>query len=122
MILKDSFYQILEKTQSENGFQFLVEIDAKHNIFEGHFPNNPVTPGVVQMEMVKELLKVAMEKNVRLLNMPSCKFLAILNPEINPKIKVDLDIKDETLEGFRVNVVFSDESTSFLKMTGIYGF
>ena len=120
MLLKDSFYTILSDTKTETGFRFEIEIDKNHAIFEGHFPENPVTPGVVQMEIVKELLKYAKNRSLTLSSMPSCKFLAILNPQISSKISVDLELKDETEEGFRVNASFLDENTAYLKMTAIY--
>lgn len=122
MLLKDTFYSVSSFNKTENGFLFSIHIDKNHSIFEGHFPGNPVTPGVVQMEIVKELLQVAFEKKVALTSMPSCKFLAILNPEANADIKVEIELKDETEQGFRANITFSDETTGYLKMTAIYQF
>jgi 3-hydroxyacyl-[acyl-carrier-protein] dehydratase len=122
MILKDKFYSILNNEKTEFGFQFKIKINENHNIFEGHFPENPVTPGVVQMEIVKELLSLNYNKTVFLTNMPSCKFLAILNPLISSEITIEIEIKDETEIGFRANIHFYANSTSFMKMIGIYTF
>ena len=55
MILRDTFYKINTLKFQENVLEAEISIDAKHAIYEGHFPNNPVTPGVVQLEMVKIL-------------------------------------------------------------------
>lgn len=63
-----------------------------HHIFDGHFPGNPVTPGVVQMEIIKELLSTSLEKPMSLDTMGTCKFLAILNPTETPDVVVTLSV------------------------------
>jgi 3-hydroxyacyl-[acyl-carrier-protein] dehydratase len=30
-----------------------IRINAEHHLFNGHFPGAPVTPGVIQLQMIK---------------------------------------------------------------------
>ena len=61
MLIND-FFTISELTNSEDTIESKVQLNASHKIFDGHFPGNPVTPGVVQIQIVKELLEKALEK------------------------------------------------------------
>ena len=53
MLLKD-FYKILS-VESIGGSQHIatVLINENHVIFKGHFPDNPIMPGVCMMQIIK---------------------------------------------------------------------
>ena len=54
-ILTD-FYTLQSSEKEENGrFIAKITLNKDHDIFNGHFPGNPVTPGVCMMQIVKEL-------------------------------------------------------------------
>ena len=110
MLLHNDFYAIAASSQVEDTFNFTVHLNPVHHIFDGHFPGNPVTPGVVQMEMVKELLSIALDKKMNLKSMGTCKFLAILNPNETPD--VDVSIKTSLSEEGTTKVTVSITSTA----------
>jgi 3-hydroxyacyl-[acyl-carrier-protein] dehydratase len=84
--LLNNFYEVLQTTVSDKGFTTTIQLNAGHIIFLGHFPGHPVTPGVIQMQIVHELLENHFCRKLKLITMPECKFLKILNPEENPHI------------------------------------
>ena len=61
MILKD-FYKILGRSGPETEvnpagmtiekYRFSLELNPEHPVYEGHFPGNPVVPGVCQVQMI----------------------------------------------------------------------
>ncbi|MFA7274769.1 MAG: 3-hydroxyacyl-ACP dehydratase [Crocinitomicaceae bacterium] len=120
MILKDKFYQITALQHEENSITATLQIDANHTIFDGHFPNNPVTPGVVEMEIIKEILATALDKTLKMKSMSSCKFLAILNPTETPEVLVNISIAEQEEKRIRINGQISATGTQFLKMGAEY--
>ena len=56
MLIND-FFQIQNIDSLPNSIEAKIELNASHQIFDGHFPNNPITPGVIQLQIVKELLE-----------------------------------------------------------------
>lgn len=120
MLLHNDFYAIAASSSNEDTYNFTVHLNPVHHIFDGHFPGNPVTPGVVQMEMVKELLGIALDKKMSLKSMGTCKFLAVLNPNDTPD--VDIAIKTSLSEEGATKVTASIVAgeTSFFKMNAIY--
>lgn len=77
----------------------MIELNPYHIVYTGHFPGHPVTPAVVQMQIVHELLEDLLGKKLKLIAMPQCKFLNILDPIETPQIAVHIEIKkiDELL-------------------------
>ena len=121
MQFKDDFYTIEASTHDEDTLVYSIVINKDHDIFNGHFPSNPVTPGVMQMEIVKELVQISLEREVKLESMPTCKFLAVLNPEENANVDVILKFIDiEDSKSKRVSVVIKNEDILFFKMSAIY--
>lgn len=120
MLFKDEFYTINGSSQEDDTTTFNVEISKSHSIFKGHFPGNPVTPGVAQMEMVKELVSESTNENAKLVSMGNCKFLAILNPEENAIVDVVLKINETEENQLKVSAVIKNSEKAFLKMTALY--
>lgn len=119
MILKNSFYTILDKTKGDELTSFNVSLDAGHPIFEGHFPENPITPGVVQIEIVKELIEEIISHEVELKAIGNSKFLNILNPIETPKVRADIKVT-QTDSLIKVDAVIKSEEKAFFKMKASY--
>ncbi len=120
MILKDNFYTINELEFVENKIQASIKIDSNHSIFEGHFPNNPITPGVVEMEIVKEIVSEAIQKTLKMSKMSNCKFLAILNPLNSSKVNVKIDVLEQENNRIRISAQILDQQTVYLKIGAEY--
>lgn len=128
MILQNDFYAIESRSIQEGVHTYAIHLNPLHHIFDGHFPGNPVTPGVVQMEIVKELLSTSLEKPMSLDTMGTCKFLAILNPNDTPDVTVTLNVSNDEEGNTKVTAsivgtttpLSPQESTSFFKMNAVY--
>ena len=120
MLIND-FFTILEVKSEEENIEATIQLNASHKIFDGHFPGNPVTPGVVQIQIVKEILENALERTCILKEMGRCKFMAILNPNENKEINVVLkhSIEDDILK-ISTQGSSIDKSTTFFKFTAKY--
>ena len=113
MFLNDLF-TVLSLSSTEETILSEIKIDASHAIFDGHFPGSPVTPGVVQLQIVKEIVEMNLQKQLRMKTMRTCKFLQIINPLLTPVITID--IKFAYKEGFlEVTASARDEDNVYLK-------
>lgn len=120
MKLLNSFYKILETKTTENGISVMVKIDKEHSIFEGHFPNHPVTPGVCTMQIIKELSEEHLGKSLMLKMARNVKFMAIINPQHNEDVRFDLAFEEAENGDLSVkSTVLIDENPA-LKFGGVY--
>lgn len=114
MILLNDFFTINDKVSSETEIWAELRINANHKIFEGHFPNQPVMPGVCMMQMIKEILELVIAKETNLVQAADMKFLAVINPLENNLIHAS--IKYAADEAGAINIVaslFKDELVHF---------
>jgi len=122
MLFKDDFYIIESSRVEEDTCIFSIKLNKDHIIYKGHFPGNPITPGVVQIEIIKELSSESLKKLISLDSMGNCKFLAILNP--NSDGQVDVVLKISELEDKKIKVIaqIQNKSNVYLKMNAVYTF
>ena len=113
MLLND-FFTISDKVTSATEIWAELFINADHKIFEGHFPNQPVVPGVCMMQMIKEILEQVIGKETNLVQAADMKFLAVINPQQNNLIQAT--IKYATSESGAINIqasLYKDELVHF---------
>ncbi len=117
-MLKNDFYTCHNEVAEGNQISCQVVYNTDHAIFKGHFPGNPVVPGVCMIEMVKELLQEQVHEQLLLKSSGNIKFLNLITPGIQPNLKIDWK-KNE--EGYAVKASIFNESSVFFKFDGVYG-
>lgn len=118
-ILTD-FYTLQSSEKGENGrFIANISLNKDHDIFNGHFPGNPVTPGVCMMQIVKELTEEFTGAQLFLKSASNVKFMAIINPFETPDLTLQLDITENEDE-IKVKNTTSFGETIALKMSVNY--
>ncbi len=119
-MLHGDFFNInnLEKT----GFDITADlvINAGHKIFEGHFPGQPVVPGVCMMQMVKEIIEKVIGEKTNLIRAGEMKFLAIINPKENNMIRATLKYNIEENGNMAVSATLFKESLIHFKFKGLF--
>lgn len=113
MLLNDFFF-ITDTESSATEIWAELRIDSLHRIFEGHFPDQPVVPGVCMMQMIKETVEQVLDKKTNLTQAAEMKFLAVINPLENNLVQAT--IKYSTEENGQIRVVaeiYRDELVHF---------
>ena len=120
MILAGDFYTIVRADSEADKLQAVLEINPGHEIFGGHFPGQPVVPGVCMMQIVKELLETATSRMLRLRTGLDLKFLSVIDPGRNSTIHAEVNYN--VLASGDINVtarLFYNEIT-FFKFKGVF--
>ncbi|MDR1594919.1 MAG: hypothetical protein LBS43_10635 [Prevotellaceae bacterium] len=96
----------------ENHTEYSIRLNAKHSIYQDHFPGNPVTPGVCIIQIVKELVSENRNRRLVLKKIAKVRYFKSINPVEYPVIFVSLTVAD-TDEGDCnvVATVFSGDVT-----------
>lgn len=94
-----------------------IFINKDNEIFKGHFPNNPVMPGVCTIQIIKELSEKALNCKLFMQKATNIKFMALIVPDKNPLLDLDITItKSEDV--FKIKNTTSFEDTLALKFSG----
>ena len=117
-MLQGNFYTVLNNQSNGSSLNALLELNPEHHIFDGHFPEIPVVPGVCMMQMVKELVEDFTGQRLRLSKAEHLKFLTIIDPRQNKLLEVDLSIHSNSSPNIQVTAAFSRQDTVFFKFKG----
>jgi 3-hydroxyacyl-[acyl-carrier-protein] dehydratase len=92
-----------------------IHINKEHMIFKGHFPGQPVLPGVCLTNIITDVISASKEEKYFLKSADYIKFINVVDPSIHSDLiaKIKLDEKDGILKA-EGSVFF--ESTVFLKI------
>jgi 3-hydroxyacyl-[acyl-carrier-protein] dehydratase len=89
-LLLNNLYTIQSLSESGHQIGATIQLVADHAIFGGHFPGQPVLPGVCMMEMVAEITGVYLKSSLRISGGPLIKFLRMIDPGTNPLIYFEI--------------------------------
>ena len=119
-MLAGDFFFITTLQQESGKISAALEINAGHKIFEGHFPGQPVVPGVCMMQMVKEILEAVLEQPLRLYTADNLKFLTVIDPVETNTIHAKLKYTIAPDESIQVAATFLNDSVVYFKMNGVF--
>jgi 3-hydroxyacyl-[acyl-carrier-protein] dehydratase len=119
-MLAGNFYTILETQQTAQSFAALLALNAAHPIFEGHFPGQPVVPGVCMMQTIQELLEKGLQRKVMLQKAANMKFLVMINPVVQPQVSTELQYTLQDDGTVKTSAVIKSETTVFMKFQGTF--
>lgn len=95
MLIK-GFYQVNEiRKTNENEYEAFIRINKDHDIFKGHFPGNPIAPGVCMLQILKEITSEIVDKKLVMESSNNIKFMALINPEETPDLKLTIVLTSE---------------------------
>lgn len=121
-MLLNNFFKIEEESFTEvsgkSTITAKIEIDKTHSIFEGHFPNQPIVPGVCMIQIIKEILEKHFNKKLYFTTGNNIKFLSMINPEVNNLLNVEISYSTSSPEDVDARLFWGE--TIFFKVKGSF--
>ena len=120
-MLNKDFYKIQTINQVEaNTIHVSILLNKNHDVFNGHFPNNPITPGVCMIQAIKEIAQTQVNSLLFLHKISNVKFTAIINPNVNPYLILELSLINENNIIKVKNITKFTDGTIALKCNGTF--
>ena len=114
MRLEGNFYTIDSITSlTEGEYTAIVTLAKEHHIYEGHFPNQPVVPGVCTLTIIRECLGKMLSREISFASIKECKYVSALIPEEGLSIALNITLTDAKL---RATVERCDNQQRVLKL------
>ena len=89
---------------SSNEIIMEAEVRPDSPWFSGHFPGEPILPGVAQIEMALDAIKRLNQKSLRISGVKRIRFKQVIRPDDKLKITVAPHKKDALSYLFRIMV------------------
>lgn len=108
MLIK-GYYTIANTRQENENVIFDVILNPDCKVYEGHFPGEPISPGVCNLQMIRECAEIVSGCPLVITNVVLCRFINLVTPletpRVSVKIKLDKGESDYTL----VSSVYNEE-------------
>jgi 3-hydroxyacyl-[acyl-carrier-protein] dehydratase len=118
MLLENKYYKVLRaREEGEGKAVYHIAILPDCNVYNGHFPGNPVCPGVCNIQTIKECASLLIGKELRISSIKQCLFTAIASPTVCPEVDVEVEVK-EAGESYTIVASISDEKRQYMTFKG----
>ena len=84
-----SLMDMAVQRQETGGSGRQVSVPADSIWFQGHFPGDPLLPGIAQLHLVMETIRSSLNADIRLVGLKRVRFKRVIRPEETIVIAVD---------------------------------
>ena len=115
----DRFYHVVSLNGTAGHAVAGIRFYAGHAIFKGHFPGQPVVPGVCMIQMVKDLLEQAVLQKLLFTEGHQIKFLQPVIPDdtVLLSLTMDWEVVDER---YSIRATLEKDQKAVFKLQGIF--
>ena len=113
MLIKN-FYTIQHFSKADNKVEAAVLLNPDHDVYKGHFPGQPVVPGVIQIQILRELAEKALGQKLFISEVTSAKYLNMIVPGHKP-VLIEITLKPAET-GFKLNGLIKNITTVYSKI------
>lgn len=118
MKLEGYYYTLLNIEYQENAAIYHVSLRPECDVYRGHFPGNPVCPGVCNMQMVKECVENMTGKRLYASMVRQCRLTAVATPDVCSRLDVKISIQSADYTHYAVKASIYDEQRIYMDYKG----
>mgnify|MGYP006353710843 CR=1 FL=1 len=119
MLLGD-FFLLIYAEQTIDTITAKLRFNKNHEIFKGHFPEQPVVPGVCMLQIIKEMIENSTGGKFILRSAESIKFLTVINPEVQNEVEARIQFRKDEIENLHVDASLFSGTLVFFKFNGTF--
>lgn len=118
MLLENKFYKVLSENRTDAlTAEYCLSILPECTVYDGHFPGDPVCPGVCNIETIKECAMLLTGESLRYNSIKQCRLTALATPTVCPELKVQLNLSPSET-GYGIQATISDENQVYMILKG----
>ena len=113
------FYTITQHKKEGSTFTATITLDPEHPVFAGHFPGQPVVPGVFLVEIISSVIAQLTGEKMTVKEIANIKFLQMIDPAVDAVLLLDGSIVEEEDKMIRLNGHIHTGNVEFAKFKGM---
>jgi len=115
-MLLNSLFFTDQLAEGDFSIEATIRIDKNHAIFDGHFPGQPILPGVCMMQLIKELIESSDGKKYVIDTAGNMKFLNVIDPTLHERVNASVLIEQRTEQELKINASLFAGDITFFKL------
>ncbi len=114
MLIKD-YYSVENTSTQDNITTFCVRLNPSCNVYQGHFPEKAVSPGVCNIQMIKECAEQVAGCSLLLTNLQLCRLTTLITPDEHPELDIHIDLTTKE-DGYLLKANIGKENNTYLEL------
>jgi len=119
-MLMNTFFTCHDASLSAEALNVRLELNDSNQIYDGHFPNLPIAPGVCQVQMVKEVVNTYLKADFLLKSARDIKFLNFIEPNKLKSLQLDVKWTWKDENTLAVTALMHNDNVNYLKMRSVF--
>ena len=120
MLFQDFYIKENSDKSDSSKIYTKVKLNKNHKIYSGHFPNNPITPGVTIIQIIKEIIEEFLDYELFLKEIINIKFILPINPKIDNYLSFEINYEIKNGSIIIDNIIMFDNQEIAVKFKGIF--
>lgn len=108
-MLIEGFYKVVEKEVSDIEITVSIVLNPEHPIYKGHFPERAVVPGVLLLQIVRELIEEHCTCTTTIEKVKQIKFFIPVLPKDNGNLRVTFDLMESEVMISKFRIEWGDQ-------------
>ena len=121
-MLLDYYYTIKGQQTTGDTTLFYVSLINNCDIYNGHFPDMPVAPGVCNIQMIKECTERLTGKQLLLEYITQCKLTTLITPQQHPELEIRIQILEKDETQIKIKAVIGQDNSEYLTLRSCFEF
>ena len=110
-MLENNYYRIVSRNESD----FVVELIPECPVYQGHFPGEPISPGVCNIQMVRELAEKVAGHRLFMNHIKQVRLTTLITPLIHSRLDVTIALTES--DGvFSLRASVGENGNSYLEV------
>ena len=89
-MLIENYYKINDIIAGTEKTLFIISLKPDCNVYKGHFPENPISPGVCNIQMIKECAEWIVGKPLFMNHLQHCRLTTLITPLVYPQVEITI--------------------------------
>lgn len=117
-MFKIPFFEILSQDNTPEGALFELQLNPACEVYQGHFPEKAVAPGVCNIQMIRSCAETMTRCPLVMHTIQQCKFTALVTPDASPRLSLRIQLtplEDQQAWKVRATLFFGEQTYLELK-------
>lgn len=117
MILTNNYYKLISTHRDGMTGVFRIVLCPDCEVYKGHFPGNPVCPGVCNIQTIKECAERLTGCRLHISSIYRCRLTAVATPTLCPELLVEISLQPVD-NSYAITATISDEKRIYMNYKG----
>lgn len=113
----NDYFTILRSEATDNLSGVVsIRLNAHSIVYEGHFPGEPVSPGVCNIEMIRECAEAVHGHALRINRIKQCRLTTLVTPLNHSTADVTINLQEQKPNTYRLTATLGKGEETYLTL------